>query len=131
MAASIDIAKYENAAITQATNPSAHGYHHGLVPNHSHGFVPPTLAEERESRNNTTYLRALTSSEHVNPDHPGVDVSAVNGGVCMFEVAPGHGVMCGRVCAGSESLRRHMRTYHPGAMANRGRHNILVAEREA
>jgi hypothetical protein len=47
MAAPIDVRDYDNTDIELAANPSTYGYHHGLIPNHSYGFVPLVLAEER------------------------------------------------------------------------------------
>lgn len=122
--AALTRAAFDRYTVGAAANPSPeYGYHHGPIPNNNHGWHPPRQAAAIASKARPP---SVTSAENGQaPNTPAV-MSAVNGGVCMIDM--GAGVMCGVQTADQPALRRHMRDFHSGAVANPTRRGVTPAE---
>lgn len=117
MAANYTAAAFYIPAIDNAANPSAFGYHHGPIPNHNAGWVPPSRITKARSQ--------ITTAENGAAPSAAVALSTVNIGVCDIDCG---GVMCGVTFGDQPSLRRHIRNSHPGALTNPARTNVSINE---
>ncbi|KAK2050609.1 hypothetical protein LZ31DRAFT_75 [Colletotrichum somersetense] len=117
-------ANYANPGISNASNPSNFGYHHGPIPNPNHGWVPSDVQELHDAG------RAYTVTTEMNAAAPnqGNRLSSINTGVCDIIVNPDTNTMCGTVIASQPALRRHIRSAHPGALINPTRTNTSISE---
>ncbi|KAI0143462.1 hypothetical protein GGR57DRAFT_365994 [Xylariaceae sp. FL1272] len=124
---------YTNLMVAAATNPSPFGYHHGPIPNLNSGWAPPSSRQAASTNAQPTPpfppRRAILAAENENAPNPGMTLSSINTGVCDIDL--GGNVMCGTVVADQPSLRRHIRTAHPGALCNPKRINTAPAEEAA
>ena len=113
---------YDNLDVTNASNPSALGHHHGPIPNQNPGWVPP---RQQASHDAGTRAPQVTTADNDNPPNPPAALANLNTGVC--DIVVGDGLLCGIVFSGRQTqptLRRHARNTHPGALVNPGRGNI-------
>ncbi|KAJ4396799.1 hypothetical protein N0V93_001021 [Gnomoniopsis smithogilvyi] len=118
MAGNFTAAAFNNVAVDTAVNPTAYGHHHGPIPNPNADWEPDA--------NRRCQITARINGDAPNP---GSEMSSINTGVCDIDL--GGGVMCGTTCDNQPSLRRHIRNAHPGAVINRDRGNVDIAENTA
>ncbi|PSR80088.1 hypothetical protein BD289DRAFT_76778 [Coniella lustricola] len=121
---SLQAADFTTAVTTGSTNPSVFGYHHGPIPNPNPGWVPERI--RLALANGITRPPALNAQDVANPPNPASVLSSINTLVCDIDL--GGGQMCGRVFGDQPTYRRHVRTFHPGAVTNPARKNTSIAE---
>ncbi|KAI1263674.1 hypothetical protein F5Y18DRAFT_393814 [Xylariaceae sp. FL1019] len=124
---------YTNLVVAAATNPSPFGYHHGPIPNLNSNWVPTSSRQAVSSTAqpipSTQPRRAISAAQNEDAPNPGMAMSSINTGICDIDL--GGNLMCGTVFADQPSLRRHIRTAHPGALSNPRRTNTSPAEEAA
>ncbi|KAK3166936.1 hypothetical protein OEA41_010061 [Lepraria neglecta] len=110
----------------------------GPIPNNNVGWVPAVQAAaiaasdasiaagngalRESSPAKVQHMLSMTShsTNSPNPPNAAVDMSSVNGGVCMISMG---NMMCGAIHMQQPSMRRHQREKHPGALTNPTRGN--------
>ncbi len=122
--------RFDNTSVTNATNASAYGHHHGPIMNSNHGWEPARQAAARATNQKAPPILLADVSGNNAPPMPGAPLSTINSGVCDI-VVDSTDIMCGTVFqAGNQqqvSLRRHCRQQHPGALTNPTTSNVTTA----
>ncbi|KAI1084217.1 hypothetical protein F5B20DRAFT_524052 [Whalleya microplaca] len=118
---------FDNPAANNAPYQSAWGYHCGPITNANPGWIP---ARQTAARAAGTAVPAITTGDNASPPNAAAALSSMNGGVCWVLLNDGVN-MCGVALAGQPALRRHMRSFHPGAVTNPRRAQTSIGEENA
>ncbi|KAK7755016.1 hypothetical protein SLS62_003100, partial [Diatrype stigma] len=110
-------ADFDCPAVANAVNPSQWGYYQGPIPNPNIGWQPIAPG------------RTVTAVINATAPNPGSDLSTVYDKVCDVDIVGGE--MCGKFVDTVGAMRQHMRSAHPGSIANGTRSNPSVAEQAA
>ncbi|KAI1097228.1 hypothetical protein F4804DRAFT_186326 [Jackrogersella minutella] len=108
-------AYFNSIAVQNAQNPHPKfGYFHGLVPNQN---VTSWVPEEHRARaEGGRSIQGVTVEQNARGPNDLTLVSKYNGGVCMTEMIPGSGLMCGQKFDRDSSFWQHQRNFHVGTV---------------
>lgn len=118
-----------NDAVANSVNPhEKYGYFHGPIVNVNKDWYPPRSMKPGEK----PYVSASLNASCPNKNN--AKLSPVNTMVCDVvqhdENRPNDIKMCGDTYFSQKELRKHIRTYHPGAVMNPDYDEISPDERE-
>ncbi|KAI1451347.1 hypothetical protein F4805DRAFT_451789 [Annulohypoxylon moriforme] len=123
-------ATFTSSEVLNAENPHpTFGYFYGPIPNlNKTNWTPP---EHQDHVDKGLKLRGVKADQNNESPNPRVVVSAYHSGVCMMEVKPNTGIMCGTVFQTRRSFWRHQRDFHVGAVQKLQSRNVSMEERIA